>query len=262
MPLRILNEEASLDLIKIDNCVDIVCYPKHKASNVECKNRIKHLMTHGINHIISYGRISIGRVNVLGKGFSSIIALTSYNNTLSILKIRRFDSRRDSLMHECKLITKASLYGITPYVYLCSGDFILMEYIHGLHLGEFIKKSDISDIRRVVVELLIKAFILDRLDIDHGELSRPWKHVLISNKGVYIIDFESASMSRKPHNVTCLVNALFVNPHSLLLYIVSLERHDVMRIRENIIEVLSKYKKNMDFNSFEKLIQLIQKLLV
>jgi len=248
-----------MDLIKIEECDDIVCYPKHRANEKECRNRINELKSHGVKFIINFGRIKIDNIYVLGKGFSSVILLTSYGDLPAVIKVRRFDSRRHSLMDECKILSKASLYGVAPYVYLCHKDFIVMEYIHGLHLIEYIRQEINKDtLRRVILELISKAFILDLIGIDHGELSRPWKHVLISHKGVFIIDFESASMSRRPHNVPCLVNALILNPKSPLYEIFSSLRQVE---RKNIIDLLSLYKKSINYKVFKQLFELLYQYL-
>jgi putative serine/threonine protein kinase len=58
-----------------------------------------------------------------------------------------------------------------------------------------------SGIRAVATALLDQCFSLDVAGLDHGELSRLARHVIIAEKP-YIIDFESASNKRKTCNVT------------------------------------------------------------
>jgi putative serine/threonine protein kinase len=52
---------------------------------------------------------------------------------------------------------------------------------------------------------------MDAYGLDHGELSRAHKNVIISNDDIpRILDFESASLMRRPSNFTSLAQYLFI----------------------------------------------------
>jgi putative serine/threonine protein kinase len=52
---------------------------------------------------------------------------------------------------------------------------------------------------------------MDAYGLDHGELSRAHKNVIVSNTdGATILDFESASLVRRPSNFTSLTQYLFL----------------------------------------------------
>ena len=52
---------------------------------------------------------------------------------------------------------------------------------------------------------------LDREGLDHGEINRPDKHIMINNKmEIKILDFESSSINRRVTNVTSIGHFLFI----------------------------------------------------
>jgi len=52
---------------------------------------------------------------------------------------------------------------------------------------------------------------MDAYGLDHGELSRAHKNVIISKDDIpKILDFESASLMRRPSNFTSLAQYLFI----------------------------------------------------
>jgi putative serine/threonine protein kinase len=63
--------------------------------------------------------------------------------------------------------------------------------------------------RTVATDVLEQCFSLDEAGLDHGELSRLVRHVIISDRP-YIIDFESASTTRKTCNVTAAAQSIFL----------------------------------------------------
>jgi putative serine/threonine protein kinase len=63
--------------------------------------------------------------------------------------------------------------------------------------------------RAVVTDILEQCFRLDRAGLDHGELSRMTRHVIVSDRS-YIIDFESASTIRRTCNVTAAAQSIFL----------------------------------------------------
>lgn len=60
--------------------------------------------------------------------------------------------------------------------------------------------------RETIIDLLERARILEEKLIEHKELSRPWKNVIVSYNRTYIIDYDSATIKEKPRNVTKLLS--------------------------------------------------------
>jgi len=75
-----------------------------------------------------------------------------------------------------------------------------MEYLEGEKIGKWISdlktKLRSSQIKTVIKKVLEDCYKLDMIGLDHGELSRMPKHVIVGKK-ITIIDFESSSMEEK-----------------------------------------------------------------
>ena len=78
-----------------------------------------------------------------------------------------------------------------------------MEFVTGQRIIDWVgnNKTTKSKKRTVVTAILEQCFSLDAVGLDHGELSRLARHVIVSDRPS-IIDFESASTTRKTCNVT------------------------------------------------------------
>jgi len=90
---------------------------------------------------------------------------------------------------------------------------------------------------------------LDRVGLDHGELSHAPKHVIVDRKGKpFIVDFESASLNRRPSNVTSLCQFLFLAGETAETLGKKLGAID----RGMVVEALRHYKNDRTFENFEE----------
>ncbi|MEM5822158.1 MAG: hypothetical protein QXH34_03700 [Ignisphaera sp.] len=199
----------SYELIEmpIDMHPRIVCYPYGEGSS--CIYRIENIREMGIENIYSFGKVQIDRYHVVGKGHAAIIVLARHrvHGTVA-LKIRRMDSKRASLRDEAKLLE--AIHGYAPRVYLYSDDFIVREYVDGPTIEEFLKAiRSRNDVATLIKSLLLATYTLDQLNIDVGELSRPYRQVVLlcgDPSKPYFIDLESGRLYLKPSNVTRIIN--------------------------------------------------------
>ncbi|MEM3061316.1 MAG: RIO1 family regulatory kinase/ATPase [Candidatus Bathyarchaeia archaeon] len=170
------------------------------------------------------------------------------------LKIRRMDATRESLESECKMQKIANSVGVGPKAYAYSKNFLLMELIKGIHFPEWIEslrgKGRKKIFKKVIHEILFDCYKLDKIGLDHGELSRAPKHIIVTDKDEpVIVDFESSSLNRKPSNLTSICQFLFIG---------SKVSKSVSRILGISVETLKKtlkdYKANRSENSFHEIL--------
>ncbi len=195
------NNKLILDLREL---AYILTYP----TNLYDAGRVSMLSKLGIEGIYSYGPTHLGRVRVLGKGHSSVVVLAKHRSLGDVvIKIRRLDSKRQSLYYEGYLM-RSIKFDVAPKVYYFNDDFIFMEYLDGVHLGDYIRGRGLMDVGTVLIRILDAAFKLDLSGVDHLELSRPHKHVLVLKDGrVKFIDFESARTTLNPCNLCRILSA-------------------------------------------------------
>ena len=190
---------------------DIWVYPK--GTRAQIKSRIKELKALGVESISFQGELQVGTISILGKGYVGIVVLGKLGRKKVAVKIRRNDSPRKNLKKEAKLLQITNRCGVGPKLIDFSKNFLVMEYLEGEKIGKWIPdlktKLRSSQIKTVIKKVLEDCYKLDMIGLDHGELSRMPKHVIVGKK-ITIIDFESSSMDRRASNVTSATQAFFI----------------------------------------------------
>ena len=231
--ISFLNEELD---IRSPRLIPVISYPRF--SETEYKDRIIEMDSLGITSIILDGKTIVNGAHVAGKGCVGIVMKAKAGDKVCALKIRRTDADRKTMDSEVSFHKIANSACIGPRLEGHTKNLIAMEFVTGQSIidwavGNKATKSKIS----TLVAILEQCFSLDIAGLDHGELSRLTRHVIVSDKP-YIIDFESASTTRKTCNVTAAAQ-------SLLLY--GIVANKVRRImgntdKEKVIQALKTYK--------------------
>jgi len=190
-----------------------VAYPTGDPDEV--KSRIRQLQEMKITYLDFQGGLKNDRLSVLGKGVVGIVVIGVRGNRRIAVKIRRVDARRPSLIHEAELLKIANSLGGGPQCQSGTSDVLAMELVDGLSLPVWLEslkgRGRRVRVRSVVKPLLEQCLQMDTYGLDHGELSRAHKNVIVSNDDIpTILDFESASLMRRPSNFTSLTQYLFL----------------------------------------------------
>jgi len=191
----------------------LVAYPTGDLSEV--KSRVLQLERLNITRLDFRGGLKIDRLSVLGKGVVGIVVIGIQNDRRLAVKIRRIDARRSSLTHEANLLETANSLGVGPEYLGSTDDVLAMEFIEGKSLPVWLEglhgRGRRARIRKVVRSLLEQCVKMDAHGLDHGELSRAHRNVIVSDDDrPRILDFESASLMRRPRNFTSLTQYLFL----------------------------------------------------
>ncbi len=244
---------VSLDEIGGEQYGKIICYPKFDVE--ELSSRLRELLDLKVSEIEFSGRTRIFDLNVLGKGHVSIVVVAYADEKRCALKIRRTDADRFDMSHEAEALRAVNAVEVGPTVYGSSKNFILMELIEGVYFPEWLvsvkgrdRKKRVQRVLRLIIEDCWK---LDRAGIDHGELSRASRHVIVEGDRPRIIDFESASTARRVKNVTSMCQFLFVGSKVSRL----LRRVLPNLSREGIIHALRSFKVEPTKKSLEKILE-------
>ena len=234
----------------------IIGYPKASKKNVE--QRISQMKKMGIRSISFQGDLKLGKINILGKGYVGIVVLAKRKNKLVAVKIRRTDSQRKEMKSEAKLLEIANSSKVGPSLIASSKNFIIMEYLAGLKIGDWVNnlkgKGSTTKLKSVIKKILEDCYSLDKIGLDHGELSNISKHVIVSKSKVTVIDFESASTKRKVSNVTSATQGIFIGSG------ISKSINKIYKIpaKEKMIEALRQYKHNSTRKNFEEILNVLK----
>jgi putative serine/threonine protein kinase len=200
-----------VEVIKIEDerLKVILSYPIFKEEFYD--EVLRELREMGINELISRGRINIGKINVIGKGCTSIVVQGLRNNNIIALKILRVDSNRESVSREGRILSIVNREGIGPKLIDYKNKVIAMEYIEGEYISNWLRREqDNLKMRMIIKDLLEQCYKLDLLGIFHKELSNPKTHIIIRNEEKpVIIDFETISLESKNINLSSIICYLF-----------------------------------------------------
>lgn len=168
-------------------------------------------------------------ISKISKGYSSEIYKVQKPHAKDkkqnfALKIEKQKSLRAEMAErEAANLRFANKLKIGPKLIGCDTEkrIILMEFIEGITLSEFLNSNPKPDELKIVLRrLFAQAHKLDKAGLSHGQLGGKLANVLVRNreKGIpepVIIDFEKASTMRKPNNVLQLTGMLILNKYSV-----------------------------------------------
>jgi putative serine/threonine protein kinase len=190
----------------------LLTYPRH--SEQEHLARVVELQSLGVTEILLGGRTQVANFGVAGKGQVGIVVRARAGGRVCALKVRRTDANRPNMDDEVRLHRIANGAGVGAELYSHSDNFMLMEFADGLDILQWAQRTSKKEAQTAIISILEQCYRLDRAGVDHGELSRVDRHIIVNNDGSKpptIIDFESASTARKMSNVSAAGQALFVS---------------------------------------------------
>jgi len=226
----------------------VLCYPR--SCEAELESRIAELRELSVDAVEFSGKGNAFNVPVLGKGYVGVVVVALVGGQRLALKIRRVDADRPSLGHEAEMLAKANSVQVGPRLFGHSGNFILMQLIEGdllpVWLGSYVEREVV---RGVLDDILVQCWRLDTAGLDHGELSKAPKHLIVDEVGQpWIFDFETASDNRKPANVTAVCQYLFMGKGPVAMAVANSLGQ---RNRADVINALRQYKKSMARENFD-----------
>lgn len=234
----------------------ILGYPK--ATSRQLNSRISELEKLKIGSIALKGPTTIGKLEILGKGYVGIVVLGKKRSKTVAIKIRRLDSQRKDMRNEARLLQVVNSVNVGPKVIDFSKNFVIMEYLEGEKIGKWIEMlggtGSAKKLKSVIKMVLEDCYRLDQIGFDHGELSSISKHVIVGKSKSTLIDFESSSTVRRPSNVTSITQAIFIGSG------IGKKIKRIYKIpdKKKIIDVLRIYKKEQTRENFENLLKVLK----
>jgi len=236
---------------------EILAYPKPSDESVD--SRIRQLKSLGIEGLEFEGPLRIGKLSVLGKGVVGLVVAGIADGGRVAVKIRRVDSRRRSMLHEAEMMQAANKAGIGPECLGSSEDVLEMQFLDGQRLPVWLSslkgRGRKARVKATVKALLEQCVRLDAYGLDHGELSRAHKNVLVSGGDhPWILDYESASLMRRVNNFTSLAQYILLSGRF---------SRKILRIlgpidRDELVKYLRLYKSGKTNDAFESMLKLLQ----
>lgn len=228
----------------------VICYPK--PSIMELRTRSRELQKLEVEALEFWGEKEAFNMPVLGKGCVGIVAIAYRGNEKVAIKIRRVDADRSMMQNEAEMLKKANSLNVGPSLLGVSRNFLLMQFVDGDLFPEWLeKRRGKAQIKRVLRDVLEQCWRLDEVGLDHGELSNAPKHIIVNKKGKpFLVDFETASLNRKPSNITSICHFLFISG----IVVEKLTGKIGEKDKGALIGVLRQYKTCRSRENFEKIL--------
>jgi len=225
----------------------VICYPK--PTRAELRKRLRELQKLDVKAVEFGGEKQFSSLSVLGKGCVGIVTKAYRNSEKIALKIRRVDADRTRMQVEARMLEKANAAKVGPRLLGVSKNFLLMQFVDGVLLPSWLdKRVGKALVRRVLRDVLEQCWRLDTVGLDHGELSHALKHIIIDkNDKPFIVDFETASLTRRPSNVTSVCQFIFLS--STVAEKVSKKLDEIDK--EAIVGALRRYKNERTRGNFD-----------
>lgn len=190
---------------------------------------------------------------LFAKGKRGLIYKTEFNGKEAIVKVNNPESTAISrIQNEGYFLELLNKHNIGPELYYFNDEMVVMEFVDGILIEEFVSSADISDIKKVLKEVLRQCFTLDSLNINKAEMHHPVKHIIVRENKPILIDFERCRKSLKVKNVTQFCQFINSTKFSSLL-----KKKGILIDMERLRKLSQEYSKQPTKKNLEEIIKLI-----
>jgi len=146
----------------------------------------------------------------IAKGWRSQVFKAHLGEQTVALKV----ASPETVQKESEFLKLANTASVGPKFIKNSEHIVVMQFIDGTPYSNWIQTALPGDIKTIILAAMDQARALDKLPLNHDQLSNAEKHVMVCGKTPYIIDFEKGSTISEARNVTALLNFFLLNPYS------------------------------------------------
>ncbi len=143
----------------------------------------------------------------LGEGWRGKVYRAKWKGKEVAVKVAKSPQKEEAIRKEASILEHLKGREGFPQILAKGEDFFVYEYIDGVPYGKL--KLTEEEKKRILREVLEKAYLLDRLGIHRDEFADIRKNVLVDEDGrVYVIDFDRGVFKERPSNVTQFLQLL------------------------------------------------------
>ncbi len=203
----------------------------------------------------------IQNITYFTKGHRGLLYLGDYKKKKVVIKTERKDSeaigRIENETNYLKILNKK---GIGPKLYFHDKKFsyFVYEYIDGWFFPIWLEHSTKKNkklIKKIIKNIFIQCFRMDKLKINKEEMHHPYKHIIIDpkTKKPVLVDFERCHKSKEVVNVTQFSSYIISD------FIRNLLKEKGIKVnREKTIAAAKRYKKKVSKDNLDKIIKNIK----
>jgi len=183
------------------------------------------------------------------------------NKTKVAIKIKNPESKAiDRMENEANYLKLLNKKGIGPKLifYNKKDDYFIMEFIEGQQFPLFLEHSTKKNknlIKKIIKQVFLQCYRMDKLNINKEEMQHPYKHIIIekTTKKPILLDFERCHKTEEPVNVTQFSAYIISN------YITEKLKQKGIKVNmDKVIAAAKKYKKEYSKKALDNIIKLIK----
>jgi len=158
------------------------------------------------------------------------------------------------IKNEVIWLKKLNKHDIGPKFIFSSPSYVMMEFIEGDKIFDFMRKNDKTAIKKMLKKVFDQCFIMDKLKVNKLEMHHPHKHIIVKKDTTpVLIDFERGTKNDSPKNVTQFVQ--FITSTNFQFSIVN---KNFWMNPEKLRRFAAMYKNNMNEKNLDKIIKEIR----
>jgi len=200
----------------------------------------------------------IANITYFTKGHRGILYIGNYKKKKVVIKTERKDSEAiGRIENEVLYLKLLNPKGIGPelYFYDKKSTYFVYEYIDGQFFPLFLEHSTKKNktlIKKIIKQVFIQCFRMDKIKVNKEEMHHPYKHIIIDKKTKkpVLVDFERCHKSLEPKNVTQFSTYIISDFISKLL-----KERGIKVNREKIIAAAKKYKKDIKKQNLDEILK-------
>ncbi len=141
---------------------------------------------------------------VIGKGKRGVVRECTFDGKKCAVKVPTVESDAICrISNESYWLKRLNEYGIGPKFVYADDEVLVMEFLDGVHLVDYLKvEKDDKKIRKVFKKILKECRVMDKLKVNKLEMHRITKNAIVVGNDVVLIDFERCKRVLVPKNVT------------------------------------------------------------
>jgi len=203
----------------------------------------------------------VKNITYFTKGHRGLLYIGDYKKKRVVIKTERKDSKAvGRIENEVNYLKILNQKGIGPKLYFHDKKltYFVYEYIDGWFFPIFLEHSTKKNknlIKKIIKNVFIQCFRMDKLKINKEEMHHPYKHIIIETKTKkpILVDFERCHKSKEPVNVTQFSSYVISD------FIRNLLKERGIKVdREKVIAAAKKYKKKISKVNLDKIIALVK----
>ena len=180
-----------------------------------------------------------------------MVSLARLGGKKVVVKEKRADSGAIGRMeNEAYWLRRLNKSRIGPRFCYSGKDFVVMGYVPGIRIIEWLENHSKGETNGVLAEILGQCRELDLLGVNKEEMHNPYKHVLVRGKKVTMIDFERCRFVASPQNVRQFCQFLMSKNISALL-----RQKGIVFDSSRLIAILKDYKEDDSDRNFKRVLQ-------